>query len=562
MKFIFTLILFIATNSFALLGYGTKDISGTSYILTNLGDVKRAAAKKVYLLPFASSAEIEKEYKLRQGAILTSLLEKHRGKICNKFEQDKTIRLNLYNNEIKSKDKAECSSEENQLAELQSKIDPNISILRKERELLTSKLTKLSGEYEVSLKLAEQIAAEKEKEIFDREFSKIKVIEEHHEDGYQTVFINNSKLALVSTHEPWLYFKVRPMVGDRLIQDLFVERFFGKGYDYGKERIYILPPNSKIKSEKKSYFGYAYSFFKDEEKLNSYLKSNPDVKTCTAEVPGIIFSSKREVPCITSWEIDKSEVKFVSLNIDESTGRLISFETDVFKKFAIEEVKENDSRLKAFKKISEELKQVKASLASVNKKLALLESENEKITALVEKKRRSLNICQTLVRERNEIVQKRDNLESLSCPSGNSKFQYLVSDLNNLSGKAEKHQIYLDKFESSPNSPEVWEKFVKDSATQETSTNVNGEFAFKDADEDSMIYSDFKFKEDLARVSRYWLVEVPKDRNYIELNDENTSAFVKNIFRSSEFKEESDTRSARESLNKLNRLLREIERYQ
>ena len=66
MKFIFTLILFIATNSFALLGYGTKDISGTSYILTNLGDVKRAVAKKVYLLPFASSA-----VKLRRGFSLS-----------------------------------------------------------------------------------------------------------------------------------------------------------------------------------------------------------------------------------------------------------------------------------------------------------------------------------------------------------------------------------------------------------------------------------------------------------------------------------------------------------
>jgi len=176
MKFIFTLILFIATNSFALLGYGTKDISGTSYILTNFGDVKRAAAKKVYLLPFASLADINKEYKSNQAAILTSLLEKNRGKICNKFEQDENIRLNLYNKEFESKDRAECSSEENQLAELQSKIDPNISILKKERESLASKLTKLSGAYEVSLKLAEQIAAEKEKEIFDREFSKIKVL--------------------------------------------------------------------------------------------------------------------------------------------------------------------------------------------------------------------------------------------------------------------------------------------------------------------------------------------------------------------------------------------------
>jgi len=541
MKFIFTLILFIATNSFALLGYGTKDVSGTSYILTNLGDVKRAAAKKVYLLPFASSAEIEKEYKSKWGAVFLSLLEEHRGKICKNFDQQKKERINGLEPRFKNEYRVDCISEKNQLAETKGKVDPKYLALMKERELLTSKLTKLSDEYEVLMKLAQQIAEEKEVEIFDREFSKIKVIEEHHEDGYQRVFINNSKLGLSSTYEASLFFNVRPMVDDRLIQDNFVPKYMGKGYDYGKKRVYIFPPNSKIRSDIKSYSGYEFesSLFRDEARLDSYIKSDPDVKTCTAVLAGTysLFKSriKREVPCITGWEIDKSRVRFGGLNIDESTGRLNSFEPDAFKKFAIEEVKENDSRLKAIKKISQEIKQVKASIVSVDKKLQPITFKNEKLIALTKEEKEKLNICQ-------KSVQRRVNLESLSCPKGNDK--KLITALNNFLYKVENsYQIYLDKFDGDDS--RVWEKFVKDSATQETSTNVNGEFVFKDADEDSMIYSDFKFKDDLATASRYWLVKVPKDSNYIELHDENTSAFVKDIFSSAEYEEDISGRKAR-----------------
>jgi len=320
-----------------------------------------------------------------------------------------------------------------------------------------------------------------------------------------------------------------------------VPKYMGKGYDYGKKRVYIFPPNSKIRSDIKSYSGYEFesSLFRDEARLDSYIKSNPDVKTCTAVLAGTysLFKSriKREVPCITGWEIDKSRVRFGGLNIDESTGRLNSFEPDAFKKFAIEEVKENDSRLKAIKKISQEIKQVKASIVSVDKKLQPITFKNEKLIALTKEEKEKLNICQ-------KSVQRRVNLESLSCPKGNDK--KLITALNNFLYKVENsYQIYLDKFDGDDS--RVWEKFVKDSATQETSTNVNGEFVFKDADEDSMIYSDFKFKDDLATASRYWLVKVPKDSNYIELHDENTSAFVKDIFSSAEYEEDISGRKAR-----------------
>ena len=279
MKFIFTLILFIATNSFALLGYGTKDISGTSYILTNLGDVKRAVAKKVYLLPFASSAEIKKEYQSKQAASMKSLLEEHRRKICKKFEQEKTVRLNSYSSEMKPKYRSECTSDENQLAEAQKKVDPNYNILKKERESLASKLIKLSDEKSrliceagnmklifcdrsknlsdesgVLSKLVERLAAEKENEIFNREFAKVKILVDNQEDGYQTVFINNSDYALRATHKTRV-FQTKAMVGDKSIMDGYSPlalKEAGKEYEYRDKKVYIFPPNSEIRSEKKN----------------------------------------------------------------------------------------------------------------------------------------------------------------------------------------------------------------------------------------------------------------------------------------------------------------------
>jgi len=59
--------------------------------------------------------------------------------------------------------------------------------------------------------LVGRLTAEKEEEIFNREFAKVKILVDNQEDGYQTVFINNSDYALRATHKTRV-FQTKAMV--------------------------------------------------------------------------------------------------------------------------------------------------------------------------------------------------------------------------------------------------------------------------------------------------------------------------------------------------------------